>query len=212
MSGNIPRIVSEMRRHVGGKAVVWHDDPFRVLISTVLSQRTKDQNTRIASERLYSVYDTPEGIAGAPLHELERLIMPSGFYKVKAKRIKEISRQIVMDFGGKVPRQRQDLLKLEGVGPKTAGCVQVYGFNDHSLPVDTHVFRISNRLGLVHTKTPEETEPKLMDVIPKRYWREINLLFVRYGQTVCLPRNPRCGMCGLKAICPYFKNVVSRKR
>ena len=208
MPKDIEMIVREMRRHVGGKAVVWHDDPFRVLIATVLSQRTKDQNTRVAAERLFSVFDTPAAIAGAPLPELERLVRPSGFYKVKAGRIRGISRQIVEDFDGKVPRRREDLLRLEGVGPKTAGCVQVYGFNDHSLPVDIHVFRISNRLGLVNTKTPEKTEPLLKKAIPRRYWREINLLFVRYGQLVCLPRNPRCGICGLRGICDYHRNVV----
>ncbi len=204
----VRRIVLEMRRHAGGRAVVWHDDPFRVLISTVLSQRTKDQNTRAAAERLFSRYRTPSQIADAPLPELERLIRPSGFYKVKAKRIRDISRQLVRDFGGRVPRRRHELMSLDGVGPKTAGCVQVYAFGDHALPVDTHVHRISNRLGLVMTKTPEETEPRLQAAIPKAYWREINLLMVRYGQLVCLPRNPRCGICGLTDICPHYKSVI----
>ena len=157
MSDNILRIVREMRRHVGGKAVVWHADPFRVLISTVLSQRTKDQNTRVAAERLFSVFDTPAGIANAPLPELERLIRPSGFYKVKAGRIREISRQIMEEFGGKVPRQRQDLLSLEGVGPKTAGCVQVYGFGMDAIkpglvvPFVGNTYAGSTLLGLAAT-------------------------------------------------------------
>jgi endonuclease-3 len=208
---NVQRIVREMRKHVGGKAVVWHDDPFRVLMATVLSQRTKDQNTRKAAESLFSKYKTPEEIAGAPLRDLERLVKPSGFYKVKARRIRDISRQIASDFHGKVPRKREDLLRLEGVGPKTAGCVQVYGFNDYALPVDTHVHRISNRLGLVKTRTPEETEPRLKEAIPKRHWREINLLMVRFGQLVCVPGNPRCGICGLRDICGYYRNVVRAK-
>ena len=205
---DISMIVKEMRKNVGGKAVVWHDDPFRVLIATVLSQRTKDQNTRKAAEALFSRFSTPEDIANAPLGDLEKLIRPSGFYVVKAKRIRRISRQIVDDFDGKVPRSREELITLEGVGPKTAGCVQVYGFNDHALPVDTHVHRISNRLGLVRTKTPEETEPKLLDSVPKAYWRELNMLMVRYGQNVCTPRNPRCHVCGLMGICDYYENVV----
>ncbi|MBN2331004.1 MAG: endonuclease III, partial [Candidatus Aenigmarchaeota archaeon] len=133
-----------MRRHVGGRAVVWHEDPFRVLISTVLSQRTKDENTSRAADALFSRFGTAEEIADARLDELERLIRPSGFYSVKAKRIREISRQIVHDFKGRVPRSRHELMSLDGVGPKTAACVQVYGFNDHALPVDTHVHRISN--------------------------------------------------------------------
>lgn len=208
---HIAMIVREMRKHVGGKAVVWHDDPFRVLISTILSQRTKDQNTRKAAETLFSRFSTPEDIADASLEDLERLIRPSGFYSVKAKRIRKISRQIVEDFNGKVPRSREELIALEGVGPKTAGCVQVYGFNDDALPVDTHVHRISNRLGLVSTRTPEETEPRLMESVPRGYWREMNLLMVRYGQRVCTPRNPRCPMCGLKGICVYYKNVIKPK-
>ncbi|UCD03094.1 MAG: endonuclease III [Candidatus Aenigmatarchaeota archaeon] len=202
-------IVREMRRHTGGRAVVWNEDPFRVLISTVLSQRTKDENTRRASERLFSVYSTPQEIANAPNENLEELIKSSGFYKVKAERIKTISRQLVDEFGGSVPRNRADILKLKGVGPKTAGCVQVYGFDDDALPVDTHVHRISNRLGLVRTKTPEETEPALMRAVPKKEWKEINHLMVRYGQSVCLPRSPKCSICGLKKICRYYKGTVT---
>lgn len=206
---DIDSIVREMRRHTGGKAVVWNEDPFRVLISTVLSQRTKDENTRKASGNLFSVYSTPEEIASAPDEKLEELIRPSGFYRVKASRIKAISRQLVDDFGGKVPRNREDMLRLEGVGPKTAGCVQVYGFDDDALPVDTHVHRISNRLGLVKTKTPEETEPALKKAVPRKYWKEINLLMVRYGQNVCFPRNPDCSICGLKKICGYYRSTVT---
>ncbi len=209
---DIRKIVGEMRKHVGGKSVVWHDDPFRVLISTVLSQRTKDENTRKAAESLFSRFRTPEDIAGASLKDLEMLIRPSGFYVVKAKRIKRISQQIMDDFNGKVPRSREDLITLEGVGPKTAGCVQVYGFNDHALPVDTHVHRISNRLGLVRTKTPDETEQKLMAAVPRGYWREINLLMVRYGQRVCTPRNPKCHDCGLRGACDYYDGASNRSK
>ncbi len=204
---DVDLVVAEMRKKVGGRAIVWNEDPFRVLISTVLSQRTKDENTRKASERLFRVYRTPEQIANAPSGRLEELIRSSGFYRVKAERIRNISRQLVEKFGGKVPREREDLLQLEGVGAKTAGCVQVYGFNDDALPVDTHVHRISNRLGLVKTGTPEQTEPALKNVIPKKYWKEINLLMVRYGQSVCFPRNPNCGVCGLKTVCEYYKSV-----
>ena len=199
-------IIKEMRKHSGGRATVWHEDPFRVLISTVLSQRTKDQNTEKASDMLFKAYGSPAAIAGAPVEEVERLIRPSGFYKVKARRIKAISRQLLDDFGGKVPRKREDLLRLKGVGPKTAGCVQVYGFGDHALPVDTHVHRISNRLGLVHTRSPEETEPALKKAVPKRHWREMNLLMVRFGQKVCLPRKPRCHSCGLSMICCHYRD------
>ncbi len=203
---DIDLIVKEMRKKVGGRAIVWNEDPFRVLISTVLSQRTKDENTRKASGKLFSVYKTPAEIANAPSEKLEDLIRSSGFYKVKAGRIKTIGRQLIEKFDGKVPRKREDILQLEGVGPKTAGCVQVYGFGDDALPVDTHVHRISNRLGLVKTKTPEETEPAIMKAVPKKYWKEINLLMVRYGQNVCFPRNPNCEVCGLRAVCEYYRS------
>jgi endonuclease-3 len=204
-SSTVERVVREMRKRVGGRAVVWNEDPFRVLISTVLSQRTRDENTRLASKRLFSRYGTPSAIADAPVRELEELIRPSGFYRVKAGRIKRISHQILEEFGGKVPRKREDMMRLEGVGAKTAGCVQVYGFDDDGLPVDTHVHRISNRLGLVSTKSPEKTEPLLKELVPRKHWKEINLLMVRYGQSVCLPRNPRCGTCGLRDVCEYYK-------
>ncbi len=203
-------IVREMRRKVGGKAVVWNEDPFRVLISTVLSQRTKDENTAKASEALFAKYDTPEKLADADTDDVERLIKPSGFYKVKAARIQGISRDLIERFGGKVPREREKLITLDGVGPKTAGCVQVYGFDDDALPVDTHVHRISNRLGLVKTKTPEETEPALKKAVPRKYWKEINILMVRYGQQVCFPRNPDCPECGLQGICAHYRMIASK--
>lgn len=198
-------IVKEMRKKVGGKAIVWNEDPFRVLISTVLSQRTKDRNTAKASEALFARYDTPEKLAEASTEEVENLIRPAGFYRVKAARIQRISRDLIERFDGKVPRDREKMMSLEGVGPKTSGCVQVYGFDDDALPVDTHVHRISNRLGLVKTRTPEETEPALKKAVPKKYWKEINLLMVRYGQQVCFPRNPNCRECGLRKVCEYNK-------
>ncbi len=204
---HITLLLSEMRRHSVRDAVVSGSDPFRVLISTVLSQRTRDENTAVATERLFSKYSTPEEILKAPVTEIEELIRPSGFYKVKAARIKIISRQLLGMFGGVVPRDREKLMQLEGVGPKTAGCVQVYAFDDDALPVDTHVHRISNRLGLVDTKTPEETEPALKNVVPRKYWKEINHLMVMYGRNVCLPRNPRCGICGLRKECVYYSKT-----
>lgn len=201
---DIGLILREMRRHAGEGPVVSSSDPFRVLISTVLSQRTRDENTAVATERLFSRYRTPQEMLSAPIYEIERLIRSSGFYKVKAQRIRQISRKLISDFGGKVPRTREELMSLPGVGAKTAGCVQVYAFSDDALPVDTHVHRISNRLGLVRTKTPEETEPALMKAVPREHWQEINHLMVRFGQKVCLPRNPRCLVCGLRGVCRYY--------
>jgi endonuclease-3 len=177
-------------------------DPFRVLIGTILSQRTRDENTAKASEQLFGKFDTPEKLASARIEEIERLIRPSGFYHVKAQRIQKVAQQILLDYGGEVPRDVTNLLKLEGVGRKTANCVLVYGFQVPAIPVDVHVHRIANRLGLVSTKTPEETENALMEVFEEREWIVVNELLVTFGKEVCRPRNPRCEECFLLDLCP----------
>ncbi|MBU7014618.1 MAG: endonuclease III [Theionarchaea archaeon] len=177
-------------------------DPFKVLIATILSQRTRDENTARASEQLFGKFDTPEKLASARIEEIEKLIRPSGFYHVKAQRIQNAAQQILMEYGGEVPRDIMKLLKLEGVGRKTANCVLVYGFQVPAIPVDVHVHRISNRLGLVTTKTPEETESALMEVFEEREWIAVNELLVTFGKEVCRPRNPRCEECFLLDLCP----------
>ena len=176
-------------------------DPFEVLISTVLSQRTKDANTEKASSALFSRFKTPKQMVKADIRKIEKLIRPSGFYKVKAKRIKQISRIIVENFSGRVPRKMDELLSLPGVGRKTANCVLVFAYRQPAIPVDTHVHRISNRLGLARTKTPEKTETELMKRIPKRYWIDLNELLVTHGQNICLPRKPRCSICPIGKWC-----------
>lgn len=206
MKKNINKIILLLRKEVpSDKAVVWDKNPFRVLIATILSQRTRDENTEKATKKLFSRFKTPKGISEADLKELRKLIKPSGFYKVKAKRIKKVSRQLMNEFSGMVPKKIEELLKLKGVGRKTANCVLVYGFNLPAIPVDTHVHRISNRIGLVKTKNPEETEKKLMDTIPKKYWIEFNHLMVRFGQKKCFPRSPKCRICSVNLYCDYFK-------
>ncbi len=187
-------------------------DPFFVLIFTVLSQRTRDENTEKVTAALFKRYDTPKKLLDTPLDEVEKLIKGSGFYHVKAKRIKEISRQILDEYGGKVPDNREDLLKLTGVGPKTAACVLVYGFRKQAIPVDTHVHRISNRLGLIDTKTPEQSEIELMKVIPKKYWIDINEYMVKFGKNKCTPLRPWCSKCALPLICPFYKNTKGKNR
>jgi len=179
-------------------------DPFRILISTILSHRTRDENTTKASENLFSRFRTPREIARADLDEIRSLIRPSGFYNVKAKSIIRVSKQLLEEFGGAVPDNEEDLLTLHAVGRKTANCVLVYGFNKPAIPVDTHVHRISNRLGLVKTREPEETEAILMKTVPKRYWLDLNDLFVRFGQTTCKPIHPKCGSCMLSNSCEYY--------
>jgi endonuclease-3 len=187
-------------------AVVKHEDPFHVLVSTVLSQRTRDENTVKASKSLFAEFSTPKQIAEAPISEIERLIRKSGFYRVKARYVKRIAEIIVEEYSGRTPDKVSDLVSLPGVGRKTANCVLVYGFRKPAIPVDVHVHRISNRLGIVNTKTPERTELELEKFLPRKFWIEINHLMVRHGQKTCLPRNPKCGECLLKSKCDYGRS------
>ncbi len=177
--------------------------PFTVLISCLLSLRTKDEVTEKASIRFLKNHDTPEKIIKLSERTIQQYIFPVGFYKIKAKRIKEISQTLITDYGGNVPNDFQKLLSLKGVGRKTANIVMVYGFNDNGyLPIDTHCHRIPNRLGWVHTKTPEETEKQLLAILPKQYWQDFNHLFVQFGQTICTPLSPHCSTCPLTNYCP----------
>lgn len=184
-------------------------DPFRILIGTVLSHRTRDESTSKATERLFQVYDTPEKLANADPKKVKELIRSVGFYNMKTKNVIRVAKQVVDEFGGKVPDDVESLLTLHAVGRKTANCVLVYGFNKPAIPVDTHVHRVANRLGLVDTKTPEQTEEALTKTIPKRYWLDLNELFVRFGQTTCKPVGPRCDICTLTASCKYYREVVA---
>ncbi len=181
--------------------------PFQVLISTILSQRTKDANTHKASKALFKYYDTPEKLAEAPLEKIKELIRPAGFFNVKSERIREVARLIAEEYDGEVPKDMSELLSLPGVGRKTANCVLVYGFKEPAIPVDTHVHRISNRLGIADTKDPDKTENVLSDEIPKEYWIEINRLMVEFGKKICRPRNPKCDICPLAERCQYYEEV-----
>jgi endonuclease-3 len=187
-------------------------DPFRILIGTILSQRTRDEMTTLATERLFGRFKRPEDLARADEVEVRELIRPVGFYNRKAESIIKVAKMLVKDFGGEVPREIDALMSLPSVGRKTANCVLVYGFDEPAIPVDTHVHRISNRLGLVETKTPEETEAELVETVPKRYWLRLNDLFVRFGQTTCKPIGPRCGDCTLRTRCRYYRRVVRPKQ
>lgn len=186
------------------KAVVSSKDPFKVLISTVLSQRTKDANTTKASKQLFEKASTPKEILKLKSKELEDLIRPSGFYKQKAKKIKEICQIILKEYNGKVPDTIEEMIKLPGVGRKTANCTLVYGFGKPGVCVDVHVHRISNRLNLVKTKTPEQTESELRKTLPKKYWKTINNLLVKHGQNVCKSK-PKCENCPIKEHCDAGK-------
>jgi endonuclease-3 len=185
-----------------------HGDPLQILIGTILSARTRDENTTVAVGNLFAKYKTAEELANADTKKIEKLIKSTGFYHVKAKRIKDVAKILLEQHNGKVPNDIDELLKLPGVGRKTANCVLVYAFNKPAVPVDTHVHRIANRLGLVQTKTPEQTEMELVSTIDKKYWTKINDTFVMFGQTVCKPIGPLCEPCLLKKNCKYYREKV----
>ena len=179
--------------------------PFRILIATILSARTKDENTTKAADKLFKLYGTPQKLAKAKVKDVEKVIKSVGFYHVKSKRIIEVANLILSKYNGKVPADIDKLVDMPGVGRKTANCVLVYAFEKPAIPVDTHVHRISNRLGLVDTKMPEETEMALREKIPKKYWLDINNTFVMYGQNICKPISPMCHVCKIRKNCNYFK-------
>ncbi len=183
--------------------------PFSILIGTILSARTKDENTAKVVKKLFAKYKSSKELSNAKVKDVEKLIRSIGFYHVKAKRIIDVAKIINSKYKGKVPSSLDELIQLPGVGRKTANCVLVYAYDKPAIPVDVHVHRISNRLGLVDTKTPEETEFELMKKIPKKYWLEINDTFVMYGQNICKPITPQCTVCKIKKQCKYYKTTFS---
>ena len=182
--------------------------PFMVLISCILSLRTKDKVTAEASNRLFKLANNPEKMLGLSIKSIEKAIYPVGFYKTKAKRIKEICRVLLDDYEGVVPNEIDELLKLNGVGRKTANLTVTLGYGKLGICVDTHVHRISNRLGLVKTKTPEQTEFALRKKLPQKHWLIYNDLLVTYGQNLCVPISPWCSKC---KIFKYCKRVGVKK-
>jgi len=181
----------------------WHTrrDPFRVLVGTVLSHRTRDEMTDAAARAVLARYPDAASLADAPVEILQELVRPVNFFKTKAARLKEIARILCERHGGHVPDAMEDLLALPGVGRKTAACVLVYGFRRPAVPVDTHVHRISNRLGVVRTERGEETERELRDLLPDPWLLLVNELLVKHGQTICRPRNPLCSRCPVQEYC-----------
>jgi endonuclease-3 len=204
----IGRVVRTLRRHVrawrptavsevadGGR------DPFTVLVACILSLRTQDTTTGPAAARLFRLADTPAAMLRLSPRTIERAIFPVGFYRTKARVIRDICRDLLARFGGRVPDEIEALLTLKGVGRKTANLVRTVGFAKPGICVDTHVHRISNRLGFVRTRTPEQTEFALRAKLPARYWLEFNDLLVAFGQNVCRPISPLCSRCPVAPVC-----------
>ena len=185
-------------------------DPFRVLIACILSLRTQDTTTGPAAARLFAVANTPERLLTLTPARIAELIYPVGFYRTKAQVILGICRDLLAHHGGRVPDTIEALLKLGGVGRKTANLVVTMGFNKPGICVDTHVHRISNRLGYVRTRTPEETEMALRATLPRRFWIGYNDLLVSFGQNVCMPISPKCSTCPVSALCPRVGVTTSR--
>ncbi len=177
-------------------------DPFLILISCLLSLRTKDTVSLPASQRLFSLATTPELMAALPIATIAKVIYPVGFYRVKATTIVRVCQELLTIFHGVVPSTEQELRMLHGVGRKTANLVLGEGFGIPALCVDTHVHRISNRLGLVKTATPADTEKALKEILPSDYWIEYNKLLVMWGQNICVPISPFCSRCPISPLCP----------
>jgi endonuclease-3 len=209
---HVDEIVRELKKHYTTDFFAEaHDrDPFKVLVSCLISLRTKDEVTYPAAQRLFKLADTPEKMMKLSEKKIANAIYPAGFYNTKATRIKDISRTLYEKYNSKVPDTIEELTMLKGVGRKTANIVMVFGHNKPAVPVDTHVHKIANRLGWVHTVHPDETEQELRRKLPKRYWLEINELFVRHGQKICLSVSPWCSKCFISEYCPKKGVSISR--
>ncbi len=185
-------------------------DAFKILISCLLSLRTKDENTEKVSKKLFNIASTPETIASIPIKKLEKIIYSSGHYKKKARTLKHVSKVLLKKYKGKVPDTKEELLNIKGIGPKTANIVLNFAYNQTVLPIDTHCHRLPNRLGWLKTKTPEQTELVLSKILPKKYWKEFNAIFVLFGKTICQPVSPFCSKCPIEKYCPKISVVKSR--
>jgi endonuclease-3 len=185
-------------------------DPFRILIGCLLSLRTKDETTAAASARLFALADTPAGILALAPRTIERAIFPVGFYRTKGRVLHRVCRDLLERFDGQVPSDLDDLLTLHGVGRKTANLVVTFAFRRPGICVDTHVHRISNRLGFVRTRTPDHTEQALRRRLPRRHWIDLNDLLVAFGQNICRPTSPHCSRCPIAASCPRIGVLHAR--
>lgn len=199
----VVRVLRRLSRHQGKTmlARLGRGQPFQILVATILSARVRDEVTEQVVPELLRRWPDAASLARARPIDVERVIRRIGLYRVKSRRLVEVARQLVQRHGGKVPDSLEQLLRLPGVGRKTAGCVVVYAFGGRALPVDTHVHRIGNRLGWVDTRGPEQTERELLQVVPAKWQAAVNDLLVHHGKTICLPRRPRCQQCPVRADC-----------
>jgi len=212
--GDISKLISILRAHyrksrppVARLSRCCINKPFQTLVATILSSRTLDQTTTAACQKLFRVARNPADLQRIPVSRLEKLIYPVGFYRVKARQLKALPEALDRMFGGHIPDTVDDLMRLPGVGRKTANLVAARAFGKDEICVDVHVHRISNRLGLVRTKRPLETENALKSAVPRKYWRDLNHLLVAFGQTICRPLSPQCGKCPLRLRCRWASGM-----
>ena len=183
---------------------------FKILISCLLSLRARDETTEVISKALFKIADTPETLIKIPIKKLEKIIFSTGHYKKKAKILQEVSKELINRFNSKVPKTREQLMSIKGIGPKTANIVLAFAYNELVIPVDTHVHRVSNRLEFVKTKTAEKTEPELYKIIPKTHWLDYNAILVQFGREICQPISPWCSKCPINKYCPKL-NVKTKR-
>ena len=181
------------------------DDPYKVLVCGILSARSRDEKTVEACERLFEKYPSPEDLLNAPIEEIAEVLKGIGLYRQKAKYLKQAIEKLVKEYEGKLPDRLEELLKFPGVGRKIANVILLHAFGKETIPVDTHVHRIANRLGLVNTKFPEQTEEELKKIVPKKLWKKVNYLLVGLGQTICTPQNPKCEVCPIREYCDFYR-------
>ncbi|MBU0894742.1 MAG: endonuclease III [Nanoarchaeota archaeon] len=185
-------------------------NPFKVLIACLLSLRARDENTEKVSKKLFAIADTPEKLIKIPTKKLEKIIYSSGHYKKKTATLKHVTGELIGKFNSKVPKTREELLSIKGIGPKTANIVLAFAYGKAVIPVDVHVHICANRFGWVKTKTAEKTEIELTKVLPKRYWKELNAILVQFGKDICDTRSPKCSICPISKYCPRINVKRSR--
>lgn len=198
------------KEYAGQKGAVEFSDPYKVLFATIISQRNKDELTEKVAQKLFQIYPTTEKLSQATPKQIAKTIYPTGFYNVKGKIMVASAKKIMQKYNGKVPKDIPNLTSLPGVGRKTANCVLVYGYGTPAIIVDTHVHRISQRLGWLKSRSPEETEKKLRSIVPKKYWKTLNTILVLHGRSICSPIRPKCWDCPILGYCHYGKGGVKK--
>ncbi|MGV8151454.1 MAG: endonuclease III domain-containing protein [Candidatus Nanoarchaeia archaeon] len=213
---NIPQVMQTLSKYFKNtdrttlNSMRHNGDPFKILIGCLLSLRAKDETTNKITDELFKLIHTPEELIKIPDNELKKIIFSTGHFNKKCLALKSVSNELIQRFKSKVPKTKEELLSIKHIGPKTANIVLNFAFNQPYIPVDVHVHIISNRLGWVKTKTAEKTEPELEKVLPRKYWGEINGLFVLLGRETCQTFSPKCSICPIKKFCPRIGVIRSR--